>query len=136
MFSAGDQLEDESILPVSKGKQKEVEIELADGFELPIQQGDEENYEIHYQLDEELFNENGELTAPIEKGQKVGKAELVYTGGDDFGYIFPNGHEFVDLVTTDSIEKSNWFMITLGGIGEFFSNLFTTVVDAIKGLFS
>lgn len=136
LFQAGYQLEDDSTLPVLKGKEKTVEIEITNGFELPMKQGDEENYEINYHIDEELLNNEGELTAPVEKGQKVGQAELIYTGEDDFGYIFSNGHDFVDLVTTDSIEKSNWFMITLGGIGDFFSNLYSTVVDSIKGLFS
>lgn len=135
LFSAGDQAEGESILPVIKGKEKEVEVEIADGFELPIKKGDEDLYEIRYQIDEELLNDQGELTAPIEKGQKVGQAELVFTGENDYGYILPNGHEFVDLVAVDSVEKSNWFMIAIGSVGEFFSNLFSTVVDAIKGLF-
>src|SRR5699024_3700640 len=77
LFPAGYQLNDESTLPVTKGKQKTVDIETAAAFKLPIKQGDEENYEIVYQLDESKLNADGELTAPIEKGEKVGTAELV-----------------------------------------------------------
>lgn len=135
LFAEGDQNEGESTLPVTKGKKKEVDIALAEGFEQVIKKGEEDQYEIKYHLDESLLNENGELTAPIEKGQKVGKVELVYTGGEDHGYIFPNGNEYVDLVTTEAVEKSNWLMITLNSIGEFFSNLFSTVSEKIKGLF-
>lgn len=135
LFAAGDQIEGESVLKVSKGKEKEVEVALADGFEIVIRNGEEDLYDIKYHIDESLLNEKGELTAPIEKGQKVGQVELVYTGENDYGFIIPTDSQYVDLVTTDSVEKSNWFMITLRSIGDFFSNLFSTVSEKIKGLF-
>lgn len=135
LFSAGDQLEGQSILPVNKGKEKEVEIALSEGFERMIKNGEADQYTIEYELDKSMLNEKGELTAPIEKGQKVGQAKLVYTGGEDHGYILPKGQEYVDLVTTEAVEQSNWFSITMASIGEFFSNLFSTISEKIKGLF-
>lgn len=137
LFPAGYQLNDESTLPVTKGKQKTVDIETADAFKLPIKQGDEENYEIVYHLDESKLNADGELTAPIEKGEKVGTAELVPIDDSEHGYIFSNDddRDVVDLVTTSDVEKSSWFMIGLGAIGDFFVNIFSTVVDTVKGWF-
>lgn len=135
LFPAGYQLADESVLPVAKGKEKTVEVELADAFQMPIKQGDEDKYSIQYHFDEEKFNENGELVAPIEKGEKIGTAELVFEG-TDYGYIADqNAKSTVDLVTTDAVEKSNWFMLTLGAIKDFFVNLFSSVADTIKGWF-
>src|SRR5690625_4228355 len=118
LFPAGYQLNDESTLPVTKGKQKTVDIETADAFKLPIKQGDDENYEIVYHLDESKLNADGELTAPIEKGEKVGTAELVPIDDSEHGYIFSNDddRDVVDLVTTSDVEKSSWFMIGLGAI--------------------
>jgi len=136
LFAAGDQKEDETELPVAKGKEEEVEIAIADGFEQVIKAGEEEEYELEYHIDESVLNEDGALTAPIEEGEKVGEAKLVYTGGEDHGYILPNGQDTVDIVTIGSVEESNWFMLTLKSIGDFFSNLFSTVTEKIKGLFS
>lgn len=136
LFSAGDQIEGESILPVAKGKEKEVEIAIKDGFELVIKADEKDKYVLEYELDESLLNEDGALTAPLEKGEKVGQAKLLYTGDlEDHGYIFPNETKYVDLVTLEEIEQSNWFMITISSIGEFFSNLFSTISEKIKGLF-
>ncbi|MFD1040330.1 serine hydrolase [Virgibacillus byunsanensis] len=135
LFPADYQLEDESSLPVAKGKEDVVEIATSDAFNIPIKQGEEEQYSMKYTIDEGKLNKDGELTAPIEQGEKIGTAELVYDGEIDYGYIFGEANKTVDLVTKDGVEKSNWFMLTLGAIGDFFSNIFSTVVDTVKGWF-
>lgn len=137
LFPSGYQLEKELTLPVGKGKENEVEIATNDNFVLPIKKGEEEKYKIKYHFDEEILNDNNELNAPVKKGEKIGTAELVYNGEEDYGYIFSsdNDKHTVDLVTTEAVEKKNWFKIVLGSIGDFFSNLFTSIVDMIKGWF-
>ncbi|WP_347835912.1 hypothetical protein [Gracilibacillus sp. JCM 18860] len=40
------------------------------------------------------------------------------------------------MVASKAVEKSNWFMLTLEAIGDFFGNIFSTIVDFVKGLFS
>src|SRR5690625_3812701 len=96
--------------------------------------GDEENYSMNYYLNKDKINDEGEITATVKKGEKIGTAEIVVEG-EDFGYIFGENDQQVDLVATDSVEKSNWFMLTLSAIGEFFVNLFTSLIDMIKGWF-
>src|SRR5690625_7629716 len=91
---------------------------IDDGIEQVIKDGEEEEYELEYHNDESVLNEDGALTAPIEEGEKVGEAKLVYTGGEDHGYILPNGQDTVDIVTIGSVEESNWFMLTLKSIGD------------------
>ena len=136
IIPSGYQLEEESTLPISKGKEKEVEIALKDGFTFPVFPGDENNYTVEYEIDESVLNEKGQLEAPIEAGTVVGKAKLVYTGEKDEGFIYDGNQDTVDLVTVDAVEKSNWFMIMIGAIGEFFANLFSTIVDTVTGWFS
>lgn len=137
LFPSGYQLEEGSQIPVAKGKENEVEIEMAGPMESMIKTGEEDLYVITYQLDEGKFSEEGELLAPVEAGEKVGEAILQYNGDIDTGYIFgENGEQRVDLVTTEKVEKANWFMLSIGAIGDFFGNIFSTVADFVKGLFS
>jgi len=132
LFPANYQVEEDSTIPVTKGKAKSVDIALQDAVSLPIEKGSEEGYKVVYHLDEELLNENGELTAPIKKGEKVGNAEIVVDEGEDFGYILEGKEKItVDLVTTEEVKKKNWFSLMLGAIGQFFVGLF----NKIMGLF-
>ncbi|MDO6451270.1 serine hydrolase [Oceanobacillus profundus] len=135
LFPAGYQSEDQGTVPVAKGKQDEVNVSLSEAVRIPIQADEAELYSIEYHIDEDKLNEDGELVAPIEKGEVVGTAELVYDGDVDYGYIFDDSTSQIDLVTDEAVEKSNWFMLTLGSIGDFFANIFTAAVDWIKGLF-
>jgi len=125
LFKAGYKLQDQPSIPVVKGKDEQVEIALKEGISIPVGKGTEDNYRVDYNLDEKLLNENGELVAPVEKGEKVGTAELVFDEGEDFGYIL-NGEKkiSVDLVTTKEVEKKNWFFLMLGAIGDFFAGLY------------
>lgn len=135
IFPAGYQLEGESAISVSDGKEDTVQVATEEAFSAPVTSDQAENYTIDYQLDEEKTNENGELTAPIEQGENVGTAEVVYNGEEDYGYIFPGNDQMINLVAQDTVEKDNWFMLTFGAIGSFFSNMFSTVVDTVKGWF-
>src|SRR5699024_12844543 len=74
LFPAGYQLEDESTIPVDKGKESHVEDETKDALSFPIEKDTEENYEVAYHLDKELLNDDGALNAPIKKGDvKIGR---------------------------------------------------------------
>lgn len=137
LFAAGYQLEKEATIPVAKGKEDQVNVSISDAISVPIQTEDLELYSIEYEIDKEKLNDNGELVAPIKKGEKVGTATLIYEGeAEDFGYIFDDNTVSVDLVSDEAVEKSNWFMLTLGAIGDFFSNIFSVSVDWVKGLFN
>lgn len=137
LFAAGYQSKDQPTLPVAKGKEDTVNVSISEGISIPIQAEEKEFYSLEYSIDEEKLNEDGELIAPIEKGAKIGTANLVYDGeAEDFGSILGEGNLSVDLVSDEAVEKSNWFMLTLGAVGDFFGNVFTTSVDWIKGLFS
>lgn len=138
LFPAGYQEEGQKTLPVAKGKEKEVNIGVNEGIQVPLKSGDEELYHLEYTIDEELLNSKGELEAPIEADQVIGKAKVVYDGeAADYGYITEDGSQGeYDLVTMEDVEKSNWFMLTLQSIGDFFVSMFQTAFNWVKGLFS
>lgn len=134
LFPAGYQIKGESTLPVTKGKEKTVDIEIKDAINIPIKKGEKDKYQIKYHLDKKRLTESNELVAPIKKGEKIGTAELVYEG-EDLGFITSNETKQIDIITSDSVDKSNWFILMLRAIGDFFSNLFSSVVDMVKGWF-
>src|SRR5690625_4888967 len=136
LFPAGYQAEGESAIPVAKGKEDHVQVSISEAISLPVQEEEAELYHIQYHFDEENLNEDGELVAPIEAGEVIGEAELVYEGENDYGYITNDASNTIPLVADESVEQSNWFMLTLGAIGGFFADIFTTVTDWVKGLFS
>lgn len=132
VFPAGYKVKDNSTIPVVKGKEDKVEVALKDGITIPTVKGTEKDYKVEYKIDKKLVNEDGELEAPIKKGEKVGVAELVFDGEEDFGYILDDEKKVsVDLVTTQDVDKKNWFSLMLGAIGQFFTNLY----DKFMGLF-
>ncbi|RWZ54795.1 D-alanyl-D-alanine carboxypeptidase [Halobacillus fulvus] len=135
LFAAGHTKEDQSELPVAKGKEDVVGVETSAALQTLVKNGEEEMYSIEYMMDEEQLDEEGNLVAPIEEGQKVGTAKLVYSGEEDYGNVMGGNANTVDLVTTSAVEKSNWFMLMMGNIGEFFGDVFTGAVDMVKGWF-
>ncbi|MGM8365481.1 D-alanyl-D-alanine carboxypeptidase family protein [Virgibacillus sp. W0181] len=136
LFPAGYQLKDHASLPVAKGKADQVEITLKDAYQTPIKKGEEENYSLNYNYNEDKLNAEGELQAPIKKGEKVGEATLAYAGEAGNGYIIdkPNNNK-IDIVTNQAVDKKNWFMLMLGSIGSFFGGLFSSIIDMVKGWF-
>ncbi|UFT99438.1 D-alanyl-D-alanine carboxypeptidase [Radiobacillus kanasensis] len=136
LYPEGYQVKDESVIPVAKGKEDQVEIATASYVKTAIKNGEEKAYEVTYHLDKDKLSEDGELIAPVKKGDKVGTMEVTYTGENDYGYVLDKGKsQTVDLVATSTVEKANWFMLTMGSIGDFFSNLFSGIADTVKGWF-
>ncbi|MBB6454412.1 D-alanyl-D-alanine carboxypeptidase (penicillin-binding protein 5/6) [Salirhabdus euzebyi] len=137
IFPANYQLEEESTLSVVKGKEDAVEIATNEPIRAVVKTGEENPYTAIYQLDESKLTKDGELTAKVEKGEVVGTMQVVYNGEEDFGFITDGLDQQLsaELVTQDSVEKANWFVLTFRAIGDFFTDLFSSIVDGIKGIF-
>lgn len=136
LFPKGYQLDGKSSLPVAKGQKDTVKVATNKAIKMPVQQGQEKKYTMKYTLDKDKLNKDGELAAPVEKGEKIGTAEVIFEGENDTGYIFDaKANKTVDIVAQNTVEKDNWFMLIMGAIGGFFSNLFSTIVDTVKGWF-
>ncbi|GGC94752.1 D-alanyl-D-alanine carboxypeptidase DacA [Thalassobacillus devorans] len=137
LYPAGHQKDGESELPVAKGKEKQVGIETGEAVQAMIKNGEEDKYELNFIVNEDKLNDEDKLTAPIEKGEQIGTVELVYNGENSHGNILDGQQDdkSIPLVATEAVEKANWFMLTLGAIGDFFSDIFTSAVDTVKGWF-
>src|SRR5699024_3039650 len=124
LFPAGFTKAEAPTIPVAKGKEDSVEVALAEAMSLKINKASEEDYDVVFEMDEELVNQDGELTAPLEKGQKVGVAKLVYKDSTAIPHITNEKQEVtVDVVTTEEVQKKNWFSLMLSSIGNVFSSL-------------
>lgn len=136
VYPANYQIEKQSTIPVVKGKEDNVSIHTKDPLTLVVKNGEENAYKPSFKIDESLLTKEGELTAPIEKGQKVGSMVVSYEGkGEALGFIEKNKSPQVDLVTKEAVEKANWFVLSMRGIGGFFSGLWGSVTDTVKGWF-
>ena len=93
-------------LPIISGRRKSMQVKTAGEIIMPVFSGDDNAYEIVYDLPESL-------TAPIKSGEKIGKIRVV----------LPNGHEAasVDVVTTLDVEQKSFFRMILDKILSFFS---------------
>src|SRR5690606_21351642 len=136
IFPAGMTVEGNESLPVIKGKKDAVKIKTKDALSLVIKHGDKENYRPKLVLNEELLNEKGELTAPVKEGDVIGYLTYEYVGEEgDYGFIEQGKVAKVDVVAAESVEKANWFVLMLRGIGEFFANLWNTIVTTVSSWF-
>jgi D-alanyl-D-alanine carboxypeptidase (penicillin-binding protein 5/6) len=139
-FSNFEQLDLSTSIEVQviKGKEKELMISPSDPFTVMVKAGESELYSPFFELDNSLLDEEGNLIAPIEAGQVVGWLTYEYSGEDIFTYLTEDGHnkERVPVIADETVEKANWFSLTMRAIGGFFSGIWTSVADTVKGLFS
>nr|WP_281183876.1 serine hydrolase [Bacillus marinisedimentorum] len=137
LFPAGYQIKGKSEVPVVKGKENNVKVEAEKALTSVIRKGEDDKYSAEYALNEDKLTEEGELTAPLEEGEKVGKVVLKYSGENDYGYLTKKGsaNESVPLVTTESVEKANWFALAMRGVGGFFGDIWSSAADTVKGWF-
>lgn len=123
-------------IPVVKGKEDEVKIATNKSLKMLIKNGEDANYKPKVVIDESKLNENGELVAPVKKGEVLGYVTYEYTGeGKDYGFLYPNQGGKVELVATEDVEKANWFVLMLRGIGNFFGNVWEGITSTVSGWF-
>lgn len=136
VFPANYQIKNQSSIPVVKGKEDNVSIQTKDALTLVVKNGEEKTYKPAFKIDESQLTKKGELTAPVKKDQKVGTMVVNYDGtGSALGFIEKNKTPQVDLITKEAVDKANWFVLSMRGIGGFFSGLWGTVTDTVKGWF-
>ncbi|WP_425593850.1 serine hydrolase [Metabacillus indicus] len=130
------QIKDKSNLSVVKGKEKEVAVATNEPLSLVVKNGEKNAYKPSYVFDEKKVNAENEVQAPVKKGEKIGFMTVQYSGdGQDLGFLEEKSEASVDLVTKSSVEKANWFVLSMRGIGGFFAGLWGTVTDTVTGWF-
>lgn len=134
---ANYQVKGQKTVPVTKGKEDKVKISSKDAIEMVMRNGEKENFKPVLVLDKKKLNENGELTAPIEKGEKVGYLTIESKEDGKLEFLSDKGKDNiqVDVVAAESVEKANWFVLTMRSIGGFFGDLWGSVSSTVKGWF-
>jgi len=122
-------------LPVLKGKDKEVKVYTKSAISMVVENGGKQDYQPVVVLDKNKVNKDGELTAPIKKGEKVGYVTLKSKNGEKLEFLSGEGQKGiqVDLVASQDVEKANWFVLMMRGIGHFFANIWHGIFSTITG---
>jgi serine-type D-Ala-D-Ala carboxypeptidase (penicillin-binding protein 5/6) len=137
IVAKGAEIKGHKTLPVTKGKEDSVQIESADSIELAIKKGEEKNFKPVLKLDNKKLNDEGELTAPIKKGDKVGTLTVQPKEGEPIEFLTEDGVKTVtvDVIASEDVEKANWFVLSMRAIGGFFSDIWGSVSSTVKGWF-
>ncbi|MCY9141559.1 D-alanyl-D-alanine carboxypeptidase family protein [Peribacillus frigoritolerans] len=134
VLPANYQVKGKETLSVVKGKGKDVKIQSEKAIELLVENGGKDNYKTDLVIDKNKLNDDGKLTAPIKKGEKLGYITVTPKKGEDYGYI--NGDPVkVNVVAAESVEKANWFVLSMRAVGGFFGDVWSSVASTVKGWF-
>lgn len=134
----GYEVKGKKTLPVIKGKEDKVKIKTKDSIQLVIKNGEKKNdYKSVLVLDKKKLNKKGELTAPIKKGEKVGTLTIESKNKENLDFLTEDGKNKikVDVIATEDVEKANWFVLMMRGIGSFFGDVWGGISSTIKGWF-
>ena len=130
---AGYEFKKQKDIPVIKGKEDQVGIAVKEPIEMVIKSSEKDLYTPKLVLDEKKVKD-GSLEADIKKGEEVGHVELVKSEGTDYGFI-TDATNSTKVVTTEAVERANWFSLGLQAVGHFFGNLWNGATDFVGGLF-
>lgn len=133
LIGANESVSGSELIPLSKGKEKEVAAVSEEALYLLIKRGDRDSYQAIVEYDEKL-------EAPIAKGTQIGDITYNYTDkGESIDNIYLDDRfvdlEKVKLVANESVEKSNVITLFFRSIGDTISKVYNVVVDAIIDLF-
>ncbi|MFC0023774.1 serine hydrolase [Neobacillus cucumis] len=131
------QVKGQKTLPVLKGKENQVKIYTKSALNMVVLNGEEKNYQPVLVLYKNKVNAKGELTAPIKKGETVGYVTLKPKNGEKTSFLTAEGQKKaqVDVVAATDVEKANWFVLMMRGIGNFFGDVFSGIGTTVKGWF-
>ncbi|WP_425351429.1 D-alanyl-D-alanine carboxypeptidase family protein [Cytobacillus eiseniae] len=131
------QVKGKKTLPVVKGKEGKVKIQTKEPISLVVKNGEKENYQPKLVLDKKKLNDKGELTAPIKAGEKIGTLTIEPVDGQALNFLTEDGQSkiLVDVVAADDVEKANWFVLMMRGVGSFFGNVWGSISSTVKGWF-
>jgi D-alanyl-D-alanine carboxypeptidase (penicillin-binding protein 5/6) len=128
LFPAGFQSPDATEIRVTRGRESKVGIATEKPLKILIKRGENELYQPIAKL------QSSKITAPVAKGQTVGRLVVGYRGEQDYKYLTAEGasKEEVPLVTISEVRKAGFFRRIIQSMGYFFSWL----GDKISNLFS
>ncbi len=128
VYPKGSSVKGYETVRVENAKDKDVAVETKQAITLPMPKGSKDVYKTE-------FKEVGkEKEAPIKKGTTLGQMVVSPKDASDPGFLSGKSLH-VDLVTKSEVEQANWFVRSMRGIGSFFSDIWNSAVDTVKGWF-
>lgn len=110
-------------IDVKDGKETSVAVALKDPVKIWVKNGmDTGKLMITPTIDKKITS-NKQVTAPINKGTKVGTATITLPE-DKLGYLEENKEPTTDIITNKTVEKANIFVIGWRHVADFFSKMF------------
>ncbi|MCM3181245.1 serine-type D-Ala-D-Ala carboxypeptidase (penicillin-binding protein 5/6) [Cytobacillus horneckiae] len=136
IIPANYQVKDKDSLAVVKGKEGSVKIESTDAISMVVKNGEKDKFKPKLVIDEKLLNGEGQLTAPVKKGDKIGYLTIESEDGSPIEFLSKDTKQVqVDVVAAETVEKANWFILSMRGIGGFFGDVWSSVSSTVKGWF-
>ncbi|SFE63811.1 D-Ala-D-Ala carboxypeptidase A. Serine peptidase. MEROPS family S11 [Alteribacillus iranensis] len=135
VIKEGEQVEGHQTVSVIKGKEDEVSVTAGSDLQVLVEEGQEENLTPVVTINKELLTEEGELEAPLEKGETIGTIRVEGMTEEDYLHEKMTSNAEVPLVLEEDVEKAGWFALSLRGIGSFFGNMWENAATFVRGLF-
>ncbi|KFN04176.1 D-alanyl-D-alanine carboxypeptidase [Bacillus clarus] len=128
VYSKGSAVKGQETVRVENAKDKDVAVQTEQAVSLPMPKGSKDVYKTEFKV------ANKEQEAPIKKGVALSQMIVSPKDSNDPGFLSGKSLQ-VDLVTKSEVEQANWFTRSMRGIGSFFSGMWNSAVDTVKGWF-
>ncbi|HZG70805.1 MAG TPA: D-alanyl-D-alanine carboxypeptidase family protein [Chondromyces sp.] len=135
VFPAAYQPKGNETIEIVKGKEKEVKVQSKEPLKLAVKKAEKINYSPVFTAKKSALDENGNLLAPIQKGQTVGYLSVTAPKGQ-IEYLTNEEVQRIPVVAAESVEKANWFTLSLRAIGGFFVDIWGSIASTVSGWFS
>ncbi|RWS38707.1 D-alanyl-D-alanine carboxypeptidase [Bacillus mycoides] len=128
MYEEGSSVKGQETVRVENAKDKDVAVQTKQVVSLPVSKGSKDVYKTEFK------EASKGQEAPIKKGVALGQMVITPKDTNDPGFLSGKSLQ-VDLVTKSAVEEANWFTRSMRGIGSFFSGMWNSAVDTVKGWF-
>ncbi|EEL90075.1 D-Ala-D-Ala carboxypeptidase A; Serine peptidase; MEROPS family S11 [Bacillus cereus AH1272] len=128
MYEKGSSVKGKETVRVENAKDKDVAVQTKQAVSLPVPKGSKDVYKTEFK------EGNKGQEAPVKKGVSLGQMVITPKDGNDPGFLSGKSLQ-VDLVTKSEVEEAGWFTRSMRGIGSFFSGMWNSAVDTVKGWF-
>ena len=128
MYEKGSSVKGKETVRVENAKDKDVAVQTKQAVSLPVPKGSKDVYKTEFK------EGNKEQEAPMKKGVTLGQMVVTSKDSNDPGFLSGKSLQ-VDLVTKSEVEEAGWFTRSMRGIGSFFSGMWNSAVDTVKGWF-
>ncbi|MED0993397.1 serine hydrolase [Bacillus nitratireducens] len=128
MYEKGSSVKGKETVRVENAKDKDVAVQTKQAVSLPVPKGSKDVYKTEFK------EGNKEQEAPMKKGVALGQMVVTSKDSNDPGFLTGKSLQ-VDLVTKSEVEEAGWFTRSMRGIGAFFSGMWNSAVDTVKGWF-